>query len=48
MYLSGMIVMGYNTWMTMRGTESVDARIPSLNPHKPAPASADGGIPEHA
>jgi cytochrome c oxidase cbb3-type subunit 1 len=48
MYLSGMVLMGYNTWMTMRGTASVDARIPSLNPHKPAPAAIDGDVPEHA
>jgi cytochrome c oxidase cbb3-type subunit 1 len=45
MYLSGMVVMAFNTWMTMRGTASVDARIPSLQAHKPATASA---VPEHA
>jgi hypothetical protein len=31
----------------MRGTSNVDARIPSLKPHKPAPA-AGAAIPEHA
>jgi cytochrome c oxidase cbb3-type subunit 1 len=45
MYLSGMCLMAYNTWLTMRGTASVDARIPSLKPHPPAAAPA---IPEHA
>jgi cytochrome c oxidase cbb3-type subunit 1 len=39
--------MAYNTWLTMRGTSNVDARIPSLKPHQPAPA-AGSAIPEHA
>jgi cytochrome c oxidase cbb3-type subunit I len=34
LYLSGMLMMAWNTWMTMRGTQSVDARIPSLTAHK--------------
>ena len=29
LYLSGMALMAYNTWMTMRGTVSQDAAIPS-------------------
>ena len=30
LYLAGMCVMGYNTWMTLRGRETVTARIPEL------------------
>jgi cytochrome c oxidase cbb3-type subunit 1 len=44
MYLSGMCLMAYNTWLTMRGTASVDARIPSLQPHKRVTTAT----PEHA
>lgn len=32
LYLSGMLMMAYNTFMTMRDTVAVDPRIPSLNP----------------
>ncbi len=36
LYLSGMLMMAYNTFMTMRQTVAVDPRIPSLIPeHKP-------------
>jgi cytochrome c oxidase cbb3-type subunit 1 len=50
MYLSGMVVMAFNTLMTMRGTSNVDARIPPLTPHgKPVrPAAAAEPVPEHA
>ena len=34
LYLSGMALMAWNTWMTMRGTANVDARIPTA-PAKP-------------
>ena len=47
MYLSGMAMMAWNTWLTMRGTRSVDAPIPLLQPrHVPS----DGTVvtPEHA
>jgi len=30
LYLTGMILMAYNTLMTVRGGKAVDARIPSL------------------
>src|SRR5476649_2331895 len=30
LYLSGMCVMGYNTWMTLRNRETAVARIPAL------------------
>src|SRR3954452_25077301 len=29
LYLSGMLVMAYNTWMTIRGTANVDAPLPN-------------------
>jgi len=45
MYLTGMCLMAYNTWLTMRGTKSVDARIPALPTHRPHPQST---VPEHA
>lgn len=32
LYLSGMLMMAYNTWQTMRDTVSTDAKIPSLLP----------------
>ncbi len=32
LYLSGMLIMGYNTWRTMRSTASSDVKIPSLLP----------------
>ncbi|MGZ8287606.1 MAG: cytochrome-c oxidase, cbb3-type subunit I [Telluria sp.] len=32
LYLSGMLVMAYNTWQTMRDTASADVRIPNLTP----------------
>ena len=31
LYLTGMCVMGYNTYMTLRGTKVPVARIPELN-----------------
>jgi cytochrome c oxidase cbb3-type subunit 1 len=34
LYLSGMVLMAYNTCMTMRGTNSVDAPIPGVGPSK--------------
>jgi cytochrome c oxidase cbb3-type subunit 1 len=43
MYLTGMCLMAYNTWLTMRGTKSVDARIPALPSHAKTHA-----VPEHA
>ena len=43
MYLTGMCLMAYNTWLTMRGTKSVDARIPALVSHRKTHA-----VPEHA
>jgi cytochrome c oxidase cbb3-type subunit 1 len=43
MYLTGMCLMAYNTWLTMRGTKSVDARIPALPSHGTTHA-----VPEHA
>jgi cytochrome c oxidase cbb3-type subunit 1 len=47
LYLSGMLVMAYNTWRTMAGTSSVDMPIPGLAPaqRKGIPAAA---IPTHA
>lgn len=30
LYLGGMCLMGYNTWMTLRGRSTVTARIPEL------------------
>ena len=45
LYLSGMLVMAYNTWQTMRNTISVDAKIPSLLPeHATAHAPAHGPV----
>jgi cytochrome c oxidase cbb3-type subunit I len=32
LYLSGMVIMAYNTFKTMRNSEPVEARIPSLSP----------------
>jgi len=32
LYLSGMLLMAYNTWQTLRNTVSEDARIPQLSP----------------
>ncbi|HEY0063622.1 MAG TPA: cytochrome-c oxidase, cbb3-type subunit I [Telluria sp.] len=32
LYLTGMLMMAYNTWQTMRNTVSQDAKIPSLLP----------------
>lgn len=32
LYLSGMLMMAYNTWQTMRDTANVDVKIPSLLP----------------
>ena len=36
LYLSGMLIMAYNTFQTMRGTVNTDAKIPSLLPLHPA------------
>jgi cytochrome c oxidase cbb3-type subunit 1 len=46
MYLTGMCLMAYNTWLTMRGTKSVDVRIPALPSHHARPQSP--AVPEHA
>ncbi|MGI4718135.1 MAG: cytochrome-c oxidase, cbb3-type subunit I [Janthinobacterium lividum] len=35
LYLSGMVLMAWNTWLTMRGTTSADAPIPGVGPRKP-------------
>jgi len=35
LYLSGMVLMAWNTWLTMRGTKSADAPIPGVGPRKP-------------
>lgn len=32
LYLSGMLLMAYNTWMTMRESSAVNARIPAVLP----------------
>jgi cytochrome c oxidase cbb3-type subunit 1 len=45
LYLSGMLIMAYNTFQTMRSTVSVDAKIPSL---LPTPAPAPTPAPLHA
>ena len=42
MYLSGMCLMAYNTWLTLRGTQTSVVRIPA--PHRAASHAA----PEHA
>jgi len=34
LYLCGMVLMAWNTWMTMRGTKSVDVPIP-VGPKNP-------------
>ncbi len=39
LYLSGMLMMAYNTYMTLRQTVVVDPRIPSLNPAHPGAAN---------
>jgi cytochrome c oxidase cbb3-type subunit 1 len=39
LYLSGMLMMAYNTYMTMRQTVAVDPRIPSLIPAHPGAAN---------
>jgi cytochrome c oxidase cbb3-type subunit 1 len=33
LYLTGMVIMAYNTLMTVRGAKAVDARIPALASH---------------
>ena len=41
LYLSGMLIMAYNTFQTMRGTVNADAKIPSLLPkHATLPTEA--------
>ena len=44
LYLGGMILMAYNTFMTLRGTETPVARIPGTAPH--APRNVNAQIPE--
>jgi cytochrome c oxidase cbb3-type subunit 1 len=39
LYLTGMCIMAFNTWMTMRGTKSVDQPIPALKHHDHAAAA---------
>lgn len=39
LYLSGMLMMAFNTWKTLAGTVNVDAPIPQ--PHKPHDAHAE-------
>jgi cytochrome c oxidase cbb3-type subunit 1 len=34
LYLSGMLVMAWNTFKTMAGTRSMDMPIPALAPHE--------------
>jgi cytochrome c oxidase cbb3-type subunit 1 len=47
MYLTGMCLMAFNTWMTMRGTRSVDAPIPGLHAHGQHEAG-HAAVPAHA
>jgi cytochrome c oxidase cbb3-type subunit 1 len=47
LYLAGMLMMAYNTFMTMRGTTVVDPGIPGLRP-QPRPAPVDAPVPVHA
>jgi cytochrome c oxidase cbb3-type subunit 1 len=47
LYLAGMLMMAYNTYMTMRGTTVVDPGIPGTRPH-PRPAPVDAAVPVHA
>jgi cytochrome c oxidase cbb3-type subunit 1 len=42
LYLTGMVLMAWNTWMTMRGTKSVDVPILSPTPLGPQPARSVG------
>ena len=51
LYLSGMLMMAFNTWKTLAGTVNVDAPIPQ--PHKPHDAHAEAcavesHVPSHA
>jgi cytochrome c oxidase cbb3-type subunit 1 len=46
MYLSGMVLMAWNTWMTMRGARAGDVRIPALAPAHGQSGAA--GAPLHA
>jgi len=51
LYLSGMLMMAFNTWKTLAGTVNVDAPIPQ--PHKPHDAHAEAcavesHVPTHA
>ena len=34
MYLSGMLLMAWNTWMTMRETQPAQMRIPAAMAHQ--------------
>jgi len=31
LYLAGMCIMAYNTWMTLKGRETTRARIPEMS-----------------
>jgi cytochrome c oxidase cbb3-type subunit 1 len=47
LYLSGMLVMAYNTWRTMAGTSSVDMPIPGVaTSHRKG--AAGSAVPTHA
>ena len=51
LYLSGMLMMAFNTWKTLAGTVNVDAPIPQ--PHKPHAAhdeacAVESHVPSHA
>jgi cytochrome c oxidase cbb3-type subunit 1 len=49
MYLTGMVLMAWNTFLTLRGAAWTDARIPPLLPHgKQVAAGAGDHVPEHA
>ena len=48
LYLSGMLMMAFNTWKTLAGTVNVDAPIPQ--PHKPhdEACAVESHVPTHA
>ncbi|QNA89501.1 cytochrome-c oxidase, cbb3-type subunit I [Massilia sp. Dwa41.01b] len=45
LYLSGMLMMAFNSWKTLAGTVNVDARIPQPNARR---GTATGPVPQHA
>jgi cytochrome c oxidase cbb3-type subunit 1 len=47
LYLAGMLMMAFNTFMTMRGSVAVDPRIPGLLAH-PRPGAVGAVLPVHA